>query len=75
VSAGMTLPPHVRLANEIAVQFTHVPRDEAVAAIAKHIRSFWDPRMRRLLLDHVDVGGADLDPLAAVAAEQLRQPA
>jgi formate dehydrogenase subunit delta len=71
----MSLPPHVRLANEIAVQFAHRPPDEAVAEIAKHMRSFWDPRMRRLLLDHLDAGGADLDPLAAAAAEQLRQPA
>ncbi len=71
----MALPPHVRLANEIAIQFTHVPRDEAVAEIAKHMRSFWDPRMHRLLLAHVDAGGADLDPLAAAAAEQLRQHA
>ena len=71
----MSLPPHVRLANEIAVQFAHRPHDEAVAEIAKHMRSFWDPRMRRLLLEHLDAGGADLDPLAAAAAEQLRQPA
>ncbi|HEV7652322.1 MAG TPA: formate dehydrogenase subunit delta [Actinophytocola sp.] len=71
----MTLPPEVRLANEIAVQFAHVPHDKAVTEIAKHIRSFWDPRMRRLLLAHVDAGAEDLDPLAAAAAEQLRLPA
>jgi formate dehydrogenase subunit delta len=71
----MTLPPNARLANEIAIQFAHRPHDEAVAEIAKHMRSFWDPRMRRLLLEHVDAGGADLDPLAAAAAERLRQPA
>jgi formate dehydrogenase subunit delta len=71
----MSLPPHVRLANEIAVQFAHRPHDEAVAEIAKHMRSFWDPRMRRLLVAHLDAGGADLEPLAAAAAEQLRQPA
>ena len=71
----MTLPANARLANEIAIQFAHRPHDEAVAEIAKHIRSFWDPRMRRLLLEYVDAGGADLDPLAAAAAEQLRQPA
>lgn len=71
----MTLPAHVRLANEIAVQFAHLPRERAVAEIAKHIRSFWDPRMRRLLVEHLDAGGADLDPLGAAAAEQLRQPA
>ena len=70
-----TLPPHVRLANEIAIQFAHVPREVAVAEIAKHMRSFWDPRMHRQLLAHVDAGGEDLDPLAAAAAEQLRQPA
>jgi formate dehydrogenase subunit delta len=71
----MSLPPQVRLANEIAVQFAHLPRDKAVAEIAKHMRLFWDPRMRRQLLEHLDAGGADLDPLAAAAAEQLRQPA
>ena len=71
----MTLPPHVRLVNEIAVQFAHLPAERAAEEIAKHIRSFWDPRMRRLLLDHVDAGGADLDPLAAAAAAQLSQPA
>jgi formate dehydrogenase subunit delta len=71
----MSLPPHVRLANEIAVQFAHRPHDEAVAEIAKHMRSFWDPRMRRLLLEHLEAGGTDLEPLAAAAGEQLRQPA
>ena len=71
----MGLPPHVRLANEIAIQFAHRPHEVAVAEIAKHMRSFWDSRMRQLLLEHLDAGGADLDPLAAAAAEQLRQPA
>ena len=65
----------MRLANEIAIQFAHLPADRRSAEIAKHIRSFWDPRMHRLLLAHVDAGGADLDPLAAAAAAQLRQPA
>ncbi len=71
----MTLPPHVRLANEIAVQFTHLPADRAAAEIAGHMRSFWEPRMLRRLLAHVDAGGADLDPVAAAAAERLREAA
>lgn len=71
----MSLPPHVRLANEIAIQFGHVPADRAATEIARHIHSFWEPRMVRALLAHLDAGGADLDPLAAAAAEQLRQPA
>jgi hypothetical protein len=31
--------------------------------------------MRRALLAYIDAGGPDLDPLAATAAEHLRQPA
>lgn len=71
----MPLPPQVRLANEISVQFAHLPADRAAAEIAKHIHSFWDPRMVRELLAHVDAGSPDLDPLAVSAAERLRQPA
>lgn len=69
------LPPHVRLANEIAIQFAHLPFDDGTARVARHINDFWEPRMLRALLAHLDAGGDDLDPLAAAAAEHLRQPA
>lgn len=69
------LPPPVRLANEISIQFAHVPFDEGVERVATHIHSFWEPRMLRALLAYIDAGGPDLDPLAAAAAERLRQPA
>lgn len=65
-------PPHVRLANEIAEQFTHRPIDEAAQAVATHLRTFWEPRMRAALLDHLAAGGAGLDPIALRAAELLR---
>ncbi len=68
------LPPDVRLANEIAIQFTHLARADAETRIAKHMHDFWEPRMLRALLAHIDAGGADLDPVAAAAAERLRQP-
>jgi formate dehydrogenase subunit delta len=70
-----TLPPHVRLANEIAIQLAHLPPADGATRVAKHIVDFWEPRMVRALLAHVDAGGQDLDPLATAAAEQLRQPA
>lgn len=69
------LAPHVRLANEIAIQFAHLPFDDGTARVAKHIHDFWEPRMLRALLAHVDAGGDDLDPLAAAAAARLRRPA
>jgi formate dehydrogenase subunit delta len=73
MSAG--LPPPVRLANEISIQFAHLPFDEGVGRVATHMHSFWEPRMLRALLAYIDAGGPDLDPLAAAAAERLRQPA
>lgn len=66
------LPSHVRLANEIAVQFAHLPFDDAAARVAKHLHDFWEPRMLRALLAHRDAGGEDLDPLAAAATDRLR---
>jgi formate dehydrogenase subunit delta len=69
------LPPHVRLANEISIQFAHLDPADGAARVAKHIHDFWEPRMVRALLASVDAGDADLDPLAVAAAAQLRQPA
>jgi formate dehydrogenase subunit delta len=66
------LPPHVRLANEIARQFAHKAPAEGAAKIAAHIKVVWDPRMKAALVAHLDAGGEDLDPVAALAAAQLR---
>ncbi|GLZ02618.1 hypothetical protein Acsp03_00850 [Actinomadura sp. NBRC 104412] len=65
------LPSQIRLANDIAVQFERRPPDEAAAAIAEHIRMFWEPSMRADLIaratDHAD----DLHPLALAAVRVL----
>jgi formate dehydrogenase major subunit len=62
----------VRLADDIAAQFAHLPHDEAVAGIAGHVRSFWDPRMRAQLLEAVDSGADDVDELVREATVLLR---
>jgi formate dehydrogenase subunit delta len=46
--------------------------DEAVTATTEHLRLFWDPRMRREILAHLDAGGTGLEPLALKAVEGLR---
>ena len=56
-------PPVVRLANDIARQFAHLPEAEAAAAVAHHITSFWDPRMRTQLDEEVARDPDQLDPL------------
>ncbi|BCB76828.1 hypothetical protein GCM10022251_49140 [Phytohabitans flavus] len=63
--------PQVRLVNEIAVQFHHWAFDDAAEAIAAHIRTFWDPRMRSELLRRVETEPGELDPLALAAARLL----
>jgi formate dehydrogenase subunit delta len=67
----MTTDPQIRLATEIAAQFRHRPPEEAAEAIAAHIRSFWDPRMRSQLFAHV-AAGAVTDPLVLAAVALLR---
>jgi hypothetical protein len=68
------LPPVIRLANEIAIQFEHKPHDAAVAAIAQHINSFWEPRMRRQLLDLADAHRGDLDEIVFDVIPLVRAP-
>ncbi len=44
-----------KIANQIGSFFEAMPdREEAVSDIAEHIKRFWEPRMRRTLLGHVD---------------------
>lgn len=69
-------PKLAKMANAIA-QFFEGEEDEAVmlAGIASHLERFWDPRMRRDLLDWIDHhGGEGVRPsvIAAVAARRTQ---
>ncbi len=64
----------LRMANQIADFFKGYPREEAVKEAATHINNFWDPRMRKHLLEHLAKGGEGLDPLIIEAAAQIRKP-
>ena len=57
----------IRMANQIAAFFEAYPRAEAIDGIAKHIKSFWDPRMRKRLDAHIGAGGEGLSPLVIAA--------
>lgn len=65
----------VHMANRIGDFFQAMPdREEAIDGIAQHLRKFWEPRMRRLMLEHVDQAGtAALHPLVAQALESRRE--
>ncbi|MCZ3386805.1 MAG: formate dehydrogenase subunit delta [Actinomycetia bacterium] len=61
----------VRMVNQIAVNQTHLPDDEAAAMVAQHLTMFWAPAMQRDLLAAVDAGDADLNEVALRAVRQL----
>jgi formate dehydrogenase subunit delta len=45
----------IMMANQIGTFFESMPdRQQAVEDIASHIRRFWDPRMRRAILESLD---------------------
>ncbi len=64
----------VRMANQIGQFFEAMPdRPEALEGIALHIKKFWEPRMRRALLAHVDAeGGAGLSSMVSEAIRDHR---
>jgi formate dehydrogenase major subunit len=61
----------VRMANQITRQFAHEPDDVAVAAVAKHLDSFWEHEMRVDLARAIEGGTVTVDPLAARAVQSL----
>jgi formate dehydrogenase subunit delta len=63
----------VYMANQIGTFFKAQDVETASAKIAEHITKFWDPRMRRAIIAHLDAGGAGLDPAARQAVETLRR--
>ena len=74
----MDLHHLVTMANQIADFFatSNPDRDEAVNATALHLRSFWDPRMRREIVAHlVSQGGEGLSENTRDAVRMLENHA
>ena len=71
MSAHTGIPAEARMGNDIARQFAHLPAPKAAEAIARHIETFWDPRMRRDLEALVASGDDTLEPLLVDAVGRL----
>ncbi|MEQ1867154.1 MAG: formate dehydrogenase subunit delta [Alphaproteobacteria bacterium] len=61
------------MANQIGAFFKAQDETAAPAAIADHLKKFWDPGMRADILAHLDAGGAGLDPLVRNAVALLKK--
>ncbi len=62
----------IYMANQIGTFFRSQGHDKAVPGIAEHIRKFWDPRMKRAILAHLDAGGAGLEANVREAIAALK---
>ena len=71
----MSAPQHlVQMANDIGNFFRAQPdREEAIAGIAKHIESFWTPRMRAKLFAQIRDDSSPLDELPREALRRLME--
>jgi formate dehydrogenase subunit delta len=68
----------VHMANRIAEFFEAMPdQAEARDGIAQHLQRYWEPRMRRELVAHVQANqGVGLRPLVLAAVrERIQAPA
>jgi len=65
----------VAMANDIAA-FFDADADKAAAAegVRFHMARFWEARMKRAIIAHVDGGGAGLVPTAVAAIRKLTPP-
>jgi formate dehydrogenase subunit delta len=62
----------VYMANQIGTFFRSQGPDKAVPGITEHLKKFWEPRMRRAIIAHLEAGGDGLAPEVRAAVEALK---
>lgn len=59
------------MVNDIVLNLNYLPAEQVATAVADHVKRFWDPRMKRRLVDLVAAGSGDIDPVVVAAARLL----
>jgi formate dehydrogenase subunit delta len=62
----------ILMANQIGDFFAPYPPERAREGLRNHLRTYWDPRMRSALLNHIDAGGEGLQQHVIDGALLLR---
>ena len=66
----MEIQQLVKMANQIGDFFEGMPdREQAKADIANHLKKFWEPRMRKAILQKMD--GGDAEGLSEMVREAI----
>ncbi len=69
----MTIDKLIKMANQIGAFFEAMPdRRQAMADIAGHIQRSWDPKMRGVLLAHLDAQPSADGGLKPIVSEAVR---
>ena len=64
----------VKMANEIGTFFENAAdRNEAVTSIAAHLRNFWEPRMRKQLIEYAHGPDGELKGIVKEAVLSLER--
>ncbi len=62
----------ITMANDVAAFFySAASPGEAARSVATHLRNYWEPRMRRQIIDYVGSGRAGLSATARAGVELL----
>ena len=62
----------VKMANEIGGFFASAPdHEEGINSIAQHLKNFWDPRMRRQIIEYASRDDSELTPIVREAVLRL----
>jgi formate dehydrogenase subunit delta len=70
----VTIKRLVHMANQVASFFGSYNEAEAIEGTFNHLKSFWDPRMRRDIEAHLaEKGGEGLSPIALAAVKRIAE--
>ena len=62
----------IKMANDISAFFaSDAEHASAVKGMVDHLTKFWEPRMRKAIIAHLNEGGEGLSELAKDAVKQL----
>lgn len=62
----------VKMANNIGSFFKSEPdRELAIQGVAQHLKNFWEPRMRKQIIEYLNNGGNELMDIVAEAVKRL----
>ncbi|MGD0960589.1 MAG: formate dehydrogenase subunit delta [Methylomonas sp.] len=64
----------IKMANNIGAFFKSEPdRAAAIQGVEQHIRNFWEPRMRRQIIEYKQTGGQELMDIVAEAVANIAE--